>query len=101
MDVLDQKHLFEWRGEASITKRGKVWQYVIFYYDSGRQTQDTTNQASLSKEATAEARLTEADLIHGYDLQRQRNLDGIFSVGYETTRMPYITERTNITIGTR
>ena len=55
---------------ASITKRGKVWQYRISYYDSDGKRKTINKSGFRTKaEATAEARLTEADLIHGYDLE--------------------------------
>ena len=81
---------------ASITKRGKVWQYRISYYDSDGKRKTINKSGFRTKaEATAEARLTEADLIHGYDLESATTeFRRYFKRWYETTRMPYITERT-------
>lgn len=81
---------------ASITKRGKVWQYRISYYDSDGKRKTINKSGFRTKaEATAEARLTEADLIHGYDLESATTeFRRYFQRWYETTRMPYITERT-------
>lgn len=81
---------------ASITKRGKVWQYRISYYDSDGKRKTINKSGFRTKaEATAEARLTEADLLHGYDLESATTeFRRYFQRWYETTRMPYITERT-------
>ena len=81
---------------ASITKRGKVWQYRISYYDSDGKRKTINKSGFRTKaEATAEARSTEADLIHGYDLESATTeFRRYFKRWYETTRMPYITERT-------
>lgn len=81
---------------ASITRRGKVWQYRISYYDSDGKRKTINKSGFRTKaEATAEARLTEADLIHGYDLESATTeFRRYFQRWYETTRMPYITERT-------
>lgn len=81
---------------ASVTKRGKVWQYRISYYDSDGKRKTINKSGFRTKaEATAEARLTEADLIHGYDLESATTeFRRYFKRWYETTRMPYITERT-------
>lgn len=81
---------------ASITKRGKVWQYRISYYDSDGKRKTINKSGFRTKlEATAEARLTEADIIHGYDLESATTeFRRYFQRWYETTRMPYITERT-------
>lgn len=81
---------------ASITKRGKVWQYRISYYDfDGKRKTINKSGFRTKAEATAEARLTEADLIHGYDLESATTeFRRYFQRWYETTRMPYITERT-------
>lgn len=81
---------------ASITKRGKVWQYRISYYDSdGKRKWINKSGFRTKAEATAEARLTEANLIHGYDLESATTeFRRYFKRWYETTRMPYITERT-------
>ena len=50
---------------ASITKRGKVWQSRISYYDSDGKRKTINKSGFRTKaEATAEARLTEADLIY-------------------------------------
>lgn len=83
---------------ASITKRGKVWQYRISYYDSDGKRKTINKSGFRTKaEATAEARLTEADLIHGYDLESATTeFRRYFKRWYETTRMPYITERTQV-----
>lgn len=83
---------------ASITKRGKVWQYRISYYDSDGKRKTINKSGFRTKaEATAEARLTEADLIHGYDLESATTeFRRYFRKWYETTRKPYITERTQV-----
>ncbi|WP_314197459.1 tyrosine-type recombinase/integrase [Abiotrophia defectiva] len=73
-----------------------MWQYRISYYDSDGKRKTINKSGFRTKaEATAEARLTEADLIHGYDLESATTeFRRYFQRWYETTRMPYITERT-------
>lgn len=86
---------------ASITKRGKSWQYRIVRLDShGEKVSISKSGFRTKAEALAESKIVEADLLHGYDLESSRTkFRRYFQKWYEITREPYITERTKINYG--
>ena len=83
---------------ASITKRGKYWAYRIVRVDSNGERIDISKSGFRTKtEALSASKMVETDLLYGYDLESARTqFRRYFRKWYETTRKPYITERTQV-----
>ena len=83
---------------ASITKRGKYWAYRIVRVDSNGERIDISKSGFRTKtEALSASKMVETDLLYGYDLESARTqFRRYFRKWYETTREPYITERTQV-----